>query len=153
MGNWMERESASRILEETKKTSEAEKNALHEAMDTMKKTYEEAKEELEKRFQGRAELLKEEFKGLSEKILAENASSLQNSNKEQWEKTLAAVFDDLYGRARDLGGQVSGEHGIGFAKKPFLGKSLSPEVLSLMRGIKQAFDPKNILNPAKIIVE
>ncbi|MBO4305488.1 MAG: DNA recombination protein RmuC [Lentisphaeria bacterium] len=91
----MERESASRILEETKKTSEAEKNALHAAMDTMKKTYEEAKEELEKRFQGRAELLKEEFKGLSEKILAENASSLQNSNKEQWENLLAPLNEKM----------------------------------------------------------
>lgn len=91
----MERESASRILEETKKTSEAEKNALHEAMATMKKTYEEAKEELEKRFQGRAELLKEEFKGLSEKILAENASSLQNSNKEQWENLLAPLNEKM----------------------------------------------------------
>ena len=91
----MERASASRILEETKKTSEAEKNALHEAISTMKKTYEEAKEELEKRFQGRAELLKEEFKGLSEKILAENASSLQNSNKEQWENLLAPLNEKM----------------------------------------------------------
>ena len=70
--------------------------------------------------------------------------------KEQWEKTLAAVFNDLYGRARELGGQVSGEHGIGFAKKPFLGSSLSPDVIGLMRSVKQAFDPKNILNPGKI---
>ena len=59
------------------------------------RTYEEAKEELEKRFQGRAELLKEEFKGLSEKILAENASSLQNSNKEQWENLLAPLNEKM----------------------------------------------------------
>ena len=68
----------------------------------------------------------------------------------EWEKTLAAVFADLYGRAHELGGQVSGEHGIGFAKKPFLGNSLDPEVIALMRSIKQAFDPKNILNPGKV---
>ena len=71
--------------------------------------------------------------------------------EDKWKVKLEEVFADLYGRAHDLGGQVSGEHGIGFAKKPFLGKSLSPEVLSLMRGIKQAFDPKNILNPGKVI--
>ena len=71
-------------------------------------------------------------------------------DKEKWEKTLTAVFDDLYGRARELGGQVSGEHGIGFAKKPFLSHSLSPDVIGLMRSVKQAFDPKNILNPGKI---
>ena len=70
--------------------------------------------------------------------------------KAEWEKTLAAVFDDLYGRARELGGQVSGEHGIGFAKKPFLSHSLTPDVIGLMRSVKQAFDPKNILNPGKI---
>ena len=70
--------------------------------------------------------------------------------KEQWEKTLAAVFSDLYGRAHELGGQVSGEHGIGFAKKPFLNNSLTPDVIGLMRSVKQAFDPKNILNPGKI---
>ncbi len=70
--------------------------------------------------------------------------------KGQWEKTLAAVFGDLYGRAHELGGQVSGEHGIGFAKKPFLNNSLTPDVIGLMRSVKQAFDPKNILNPGKI---
>ena len=70
--------------------------------------------------------------------------------KEEWEKTLGAVFNDLYERARELGGQVSGEHGIGFAKKPFLSHSLSADVIGLMRSVKQAFDPKNILNPGKI---
>ena len=67
-----------------------------------------------------------------------------------WKKTLSAVFDDLYGRAHELGGQVSGEHGIGFAKKPYLARSLAPEQIELMRGIKQVFDPKNILNPGKV---
>ena len=68
-----------------------------------------------------------------------------------WEKKLKEVFADLYAKARELKGQVSGEHGIGFAKKPYLSESLSPEVRALMRGIKQAFDPKNILNPGKVI--
>lgn len=68
-----------------------------------------------------------------------------------WEKGLAAVFGDLYAKSRELGGQVSGEHGIGFAKRPFLAKSLSPEVRAIMRGIKAVFDPIGILNPDKIV--
>lgn len=68
-----------------------------------------------------------------------------------WEKTLAAVFDDLYAKSRALGGQVSGEHGVGFAKRPYLAEALSPEVSALMRGIKAAFDPLGILNPGKVV--
>ena len=72
--------------------------------------------------------------------------------EEEWKTKLSAVFEDLYAKARELGGQVSGEHGIGSAKRPYLAESLSPEVRALMRGIKAAFDPKNILNPGKVIV-
>ena len=73
--------------------------------------------------------------------------------EEAWKKTLAATFADLYAKAKELGGQVSGEHGIGFAKKPFLAESLAPEVRALMRGIKRVFDPKGILNPHKVIAD
>ncbi len=69
-----------------------------------------------------------------------------------WKKTLSAVFDELYARARELGGKVSGEHGIGHAKRPYLAESLSPAERELMAGIKKAFDPKNILNPSKVVV-
>ena len=68
-----------------------------------------------------------------------------------WKTVLAAAFEDLYAKARALGGQVSGEHGIGFAKRPFLAESLSDPVRALMRGIKGVFDPKGILNPRKVI--
>ena len=68
-----------------------------------------------------------------------------------WKAKLAAVFDDLYAKARELGGQVSGEHGIGSAKRPYLDASLSAETRAIMRGIKHVFDPKNILNPHKIV--
>lgn len=68
-----------------------------------------------------------------------------------WERKLKAVFNDLYGKAKELGGQVSGEHGIGFAKRPYLAESLSPEIRAVMLGIKKAFDPKGILNPGKVI--
>ena len=58
----------------------------------------------------------------------------------------------LYDKAHEMGGHISGEHGIGFIKKPYLEKFYgedSPE-LRIMRAIKKAFDPKNILNPGKI---
>jgi glycolate oxidase len=70
--------------------------------------------------------------------------------EEEWKHTLGQVFNEMYGRARELGGQVSGEHGIGFAKKGFLADSLGVDIIGLTRGIKAAFDPKNILNPGKI---
>lgn len=69
---------------------------------------------------------------------------------EEWEMKMNKVMDLIYDKAHQLRGQVSGEHGIGFAKKPYLSKSLSPDVLELMKGIKKAFDPKNLLNPHKI---
>ncbi|MEX2273524.1 MAG: FAD-linked oxidase C-terminal domain-containing protein [Vicinamibacterales bacterium] len=49
-----------------------------------------------------------------------------------------------------LEGSISGEHGIGFAKAPYLGIELSPDEIALMQRVKQAFDPNGVLNPGKI---
>jgi FAD/FMN-containing dehydrogenase len=49
-----------------------------------------------------------------------------------------------------LEGSISGEHGIGFAKAPFLPLELSADEIALMKRVKQAFDPHNLLNPGKI---
>ena len=49
-----------------------------------------------------------------------------------------------------LEGSISGEHGIGFAKAPYLGLELDPETIALMRAVKEAFDPHGILNPGKV---
>ncbi len=67
-----------------------------------------------------------------------------------WEEKLAQAFEKMYAKATELGGQVSGEHGIGFAKKGYLYESLGETQIELMRGIKRAFDPKNLLNPDKL---
>lgn len=69
---------------------------------------------------------------------------------EEFEKRMLFAMDKVYEKADELGGQVSGEHGIGYAKKPYLKNSLDPELMVLMSGIKKAFDPKNILNPHKV---
>ena len=52
-----------------------------------------------------------------------------------------------------LEGSISGEHGIGFSKAPFIGLELSPDTIALMRRLKRAFDPNGILNPGKIFPE
>ena len=69
----------------------------------------------------------------------------------KWKETLAKVFEELYDRANEVGGLVSGEHGIGFAKKDYMKKMLGETQIEIMKGIKKAFDPNNILNPGKII--
>jgi glycolate oxidase len=56
----------------------------------------------------------------------------------------------LFERVVALEGSISGEHGIGFAKKPYIGIELSPDVIALSKRIKAAFDPNDILNPGKI---
>lgn len=71
-------------------------------------------------------------------------------DKQTWERKLNEAFELLYAKAREYGGQVSGEHGIGYAKKKYLHKQLGDRQIEMMKGIKKVFDPKNILNPGKI---
>ena len=71
-------------------------------------------------------------------------------DEETWKKTLSACFDRMYAKAEELGGLVSGEHGIGYAKRDFLKKQYGETPISLMQGIKRVFDEKNILNPGKV---
>lgn len=69
---------------------------------------------------------------------------------EDWKKTLEVLFDRMYKKAEEIGGLVSGEHGIGYAKKEFLKKQYGQTPIALMQGIKKVFDDKNILNPGKV---
>ena len=61
--------------------------------------------------------------------------------------------DQLFRQAIALGGTLSGEHGIGLSKAPFLPLELNEVTMRIMKGLKQYFDPLNILNPGKIFPE
>ncbi|HNC39542.1 MAG TPA: FAD-linked oxidase C-terminal domain-containing protein, partial [Chitinophagaceae bacterium] len=65
---------------------------------------------------------------------------------EEMTKALRELFELVY----KLGGTISGEHGIGLIQKPYMDIVFKEANLRLMREIKKAFDPNNILNPGKI---
>jgi glycolate oxidase len=62
------------------------------------------------------------------------------------EEAMREVFE----YAVELGGTITGEHGVGLAKKPFLPGALGPVGMDILKRVKQSFDPHNILNPGKI---
>jgi glycolate oxidase len=68
-----------------------------------------------------------------------------------WSKKRETIMKDLYERALEMGGKVSGEHGIGHAKTEYLRSSLDDNTEKIMSGIKRVFDAKGILNPGKVI--
>jgi glycolate oxidase len=68
------------------------------------------------------------------------------------EKAEGAVRE-IFQATLDMGGTMSGEHGIGLSKAPYISLELSREQIATMKAIKQALDPKNILNPGKIFPE
>lgn len=68
-----------------------------------------------------------------------------------WSAKLQTIFDALYAKAIALGGKVSGEHGIGYAKRPYLQSTSEHAELETMRRVKAALDPNNLLNPDKVV--
>jgi len=62
-----------------------------------------------------------------------------------------ACLDEVFDAVLALGGMLSGEHGIGIAKRDHMARALDPHTLQLMRGIKAQFDPDGILNPGKLL--
>jgi glycolate oxidase len=60
------------------------------------------------------------------------------------------VLDKMFSRVVELGGTISGEHGIGLSKKPFMHFQFSPLEMQLFRDVKKVFDPLDLLNPGKI---
>jgi D-lactate dehydrogenase len=59
-------------------------------------------------------------------------------------------LDQVFDLVLRLDGTLSGEHGIGYEKKEFVGREIEPATLGLMRRVKQQFDPLGILNPGKM---
>ncbi len=60
------------------------------------------------------------------------------------------AIEEVFQATIDLGGTLSGEHGIGLAKAPYMKMAFTDEEMNLFKSIKKAFDPNNILNPAKM---
>ncbi len=60
------------------------------------------------------------------------------------------AIEEVFQATIDLGGTLSGEHGIGIAKAPYMGMAFTDEEMQLFQDIKLAFDPNNILNPHKM---
>jgi glycolate oxidase len=60
------------------------------------------------------------------------------------------AIEEVFQATIDLGGTLSGEHGIGLSKAPYMSMAFTPEEMALFQSIKRAFDPNNILNPFKM---
>lgn len=73
-------------------------------------------------------------------------------DEKTWHEKLNQAFDAMYQKAGEYEGLVSGEHGIGFAKRKYLSLQYGETQMCVMRGIKKAFDPESILNPGKIFL-
>ena len=69
---------------------------------------------------------------------------------EDWNTKINDGIGEIFKLAVNLGGTLSGEHGIGIAKRPYMFIAMKEANIEVMRGIKRAFDPKGILNPGKI---
>jgi glycolate oxidase len=64
---------------------------------------------------------------------------------------MKAAAAEIFGVALRLGGTLSGEHGVGSLKRAFMEQDIGPVAIDAMAAIKKALDPKNILNPGKVI--
>ena len=67
-----------------------------------------------------------------------------------FKKDVEVFMKDIYAKAAEMGGLISGEHGIGHGKMEFLADFSGDAQMRIMEGIKQVFDPKMILNPGKV---
>ncbi|MEJ6799187.1 MAG: FAD-linked oxidase C-terminal domain-containing protein [Crocinitomicaceae bacterium] len=69
---------------------------------------------------------------------------------EQWNNELPIAIREIFELVVELGGTISGEHGIGLVQKPYMDIAFNEVTMDLMRGIKKVFDPNGIMNPGKI---
>lgn len=77
-------------------------------------------------------------------------SILCNLKNPEEERRVHKAVEEIFDAALAVGGTLSGEHGIGITKKPYIRKALGDEGVKTLRAIKEALDPKGILNPGKI---
>ena len=66
-------------------------------------------------------------------------------------RRVEAAMKEIFGHALSLGGTITGEHGVGLAKKPFLRDQIGDGSLALLKQVKRTLDPENLLNPGKIV--
>lgn len=71
-------------------------------------------------------------------------------SEEDWQTKLPEGIKEIFKLCVKLGGTISGEHGIGYVQRPYIGIAIGSKQIELMKGIKKVFDPNNILNPEKI---
>jgi len=76
-----------------------------------------------------------------------------DSDDETTRATVKRAERALFEGVVALEGSVTGEHGIGFSKAKYLPLEVSPETIAVMKRVKQAFDPKGLLNPGKIFAD
>jgi glycolate oxidase len=77
---------------------------------------------------------------------------IKTVDDETWKNKLPAAITEIFEFTHSLGGQVSGEHGIGYVQREYLPITQGSTEIGLMKAIKQQFDPLGILNPVKIFV-
>lgn len=73
-----------------------------------------------------------------------------NMSDQNWETEVPKGIREIFELTVSLKGTLSGEHGIGFVQRNYMDIAFNPTQLDLMKGIKNLFDPNNILNPGKI---
>ncbi len=73
-----------------------------------------------------------------------------NMSDDAWNHQLKEGIKEIFQLTSQLNGTISGEHGIGYVQREYMSIKYAETNLNLMRGIKQVFDPKGILNPGKI---
>ena len=70
---------------------------------------------------------------------------------EEWEQATTSCLKELYALSKRLGGQLSGEHGIGNGRLEYFKEFVGPRMIELHKAVKLAFDPNLILNPGKVV--
>lgn len=74
-----------------------------------------------------------------------------NRTQEEWEELLPKVQKEIYDMVYQMHGRLSGEHGIGYKRAHLLAEYTDPAELNMMKAVKKALDPKNIMNPGKVV--